>query len=138
MPMAIGEHHLAIEALAVLEILGRQQWVSIPNTPPLLPGALAWRGRALGVFDLGPALGVDALVVPNTRARNVVVRIADDTVAMSVDSVLEVRRVGVDALRPVHAASWLTESGIPCRGETEIEGELIAVLDLDAWARRMR
>jgi chemotaxis signal transduction protein len=136
MPMALGQHRLAVDALAVLEILGVQQWVAIPNTPPLLPGALAWRGRAIGVFDLGPALDLPALQVPNTRGRNVIVSVGDDTVALSVDRALEVYRVGGRDIRPIHALSWVADSGLPCRGEVEHEGQMIAVLDLEGWSRR--
>jgi chemotaxis signal transduction protein len=138
MPLEIGEFRLAVDALGVLEILGRQEWVAIPTTPPLLPGAVAWRGRALGLLDLGPALGLDPLVVPATRARNLVLTVADDTLAMSVDRVLEVQRVGGDELTPIHAASWVAESGLPCRGEFVMDDEVVAVLDLDGWARRFR
>jgi chemotaxis signal transduction protein len=136
MPMALGEHRLAVDALAVLEILGTQQWVAIPNTPPLLPGALAWRGRAIGVFDLGPALELPPLSVPNTRSRNLIVKAGDDTVALSVDRALEVCRMADADLRPVHATSWVVDSGLPCRAEFEFEGQMIALLDLDGWARR--
>jgi chemotaxis signal transduction protein len=136
MPMALGEHRLAVDALAVLEILGVQQWVAIPNTPPLLPGALAWRGRAIGVFDLGPALELPALRVPNTRSRNVIVSAGTDTLALSVDRALEVCRISNADIRPVHATSWVADSGLPCRSEFEYEGLMIAVLELESWARR--
>ena len=138
MPMALGEHRLAVDALSVLEILGTQRWVAIPNAPPMLPGAVAWRGRALGLFDLGPALELPALLPPNTRARNLIMRIGEDTVAMSIDRVLEVRSLGADELRGVHATGWLVDNGLPCVGEFEFDGEMIGVLDLEAWARRMR
>lgn len=138
MPMALGEHRFAVDALAVLEILGVQQWVAIPNTPPLLPGALAWRGRAIGVFDLGPALELPALRVPSTRSRNVIVSAGDDTVALSVDRALEVCRIPNADIRPVHATSWVADSGLPCRSEFEFEGQMIAVLELESWARRKK
>jgi chemotaxis signal transduction protein len=136
MPVALGEHRLAIDALSVLEILGVQQWVAIPNTPQLLPGAIAWRGRAIGIFDLGPALELPPLQIPNTRSRNVIVSAGDDTVALSVDRALEVCRVAPDDLRPVHATSWVSDSGLPCRAEFELDGQMVAVLDLEGWARR--
>lgn len=136
MPMALGPHRLAVDALSVLEILGVQQWVSIPNTPSLLPGALAWRGRAIAVFDLGPALELPALQAPNTRSRNVIVSVGDDTVALSVDRALEVCRVTGADIRPMHALSWIADRGLPCRGEVQVEGEMIAVLELEGWSRR--
>ncbi|PRP95243.1 CheW-like domain protein [Enhygromyxa salina] len=144
MPVALGAHHVAVEALAVLEILGPREWVRIPNTRPLLPGALAWRGRAIGVLDLAPALRLPALEAPNTRGRNAVLRVDDDVVVITIDRVLEVRRASVDAIKPVHATRWLVERGVPCRGELELELErdldtdVIPVLDLEAWASMHR
>ncbi|PRQ04117.1 CheW-like domain protein [Enhygromyxa salina] len=134
MPMVIGEHRIAVEALSVLEILGPQQWVAIPNTPPMLPGALAWRGRAVGVLDLGPALDLPTLSAPSTRNRNAILQLTDDTVALSVDRVLEVCRAAADAIAPVHAASWVVDGGLPCRGEIELDELVVPILDLDAWA----
>jgi chemotaxis signal transduction protein len=136
MPIALGEHRLAVDAPAVLEILGVQQWVAFPSTASMLPGALAWRGRAIGVFDLGPSLDLPPLQVPNTRSRNVILSVGDDTVAISVDRALEVCRVARNEIRPVHATSWVADSGLPCRGEIEFEGQMIAVLELDGWGRR--
>lgn len=138
MPIALGEQRLAVDALSVLEILGSQRWVAIPHAPPLLPGALAWRGRALGVFDLGPALEQPALEVPHTRSRNAILKVADDTVAMSVDRVLEVRSMRRAEIRPMHATGWLADTGLPCIGEFELDGQMVGVLDLELWARRMR
>ncbi|KIG14211.1 hypothetical protein DB30_06960 [Enhygromyxa salina] len=134
MPVALGGHHVAVDALTVLEILGPREWVPIPHTPPLLRGALAWRGRAVGVFDLGPALRAPALEPPHTRSRNAVLRVGEDTLVMSVDRVLEVRAVESHAIKPVHATRWLVERGMPCRGELEFDGDVIPVLNLEAWA----
>lgn len=133
MPMTLGEHRLAVEALSVLEILGPHEWVGIPNTPPFLPGALAWRGRAIAVLDLGPALGLPPLRAPSSRARNVVIQIRDDTLSLSVDRVLEVLRVENSAIRPIHAASWIAEAGLPCKGETVVDEIVVPLLDLEAW-----
>jgi chemotaxis signal transduction protein len=138
MPVALGEHRLAVDALSVLEILGTQRWVAIPNAPPLLPGALAWRGRALGVFDLGPALEQPRLEVPHTRNRNAIIKLGEDHLAMSVDRVLEVRSLPREQVKPVHATGWLADGGLPCVGEFELDGEMIAILDLELWVRRMR
>ncbi len=134
MPMMLGEHRLAVEALSVLEILGPREWVSIPNTPAFLPGALAWRGRAVALLDLGPALGLPALIAPASRSRNIVLKMTDDTLSLSVDRVLEVLRVERAQIQPLHAASWIADAGLPCRGETLLDGVVVPLLDLEAWA----
>ena len=138
MPMMLGEHRLAVEALSVLEILGPREWVSIPNTPPFLPGALAWRGRAVALLDLGPALGLPALTAPTSRSRNIVLKVSDDTVSLSVDRVLEVLRVERSEIQSLHAASWIADAGLPCRGEVLLDEVVVPLLDLEAWATANR
>jgi chemotaxis signal transduction protein len=138
LPVVVAEHHLAVDALTVLEILGPREWVAIPNTPPMLRGAVAWRGRAVGLFDLGPIWALPPLAAPHTRARNVAVRVGDETIVMTVDGVLELREVEADAITPVHATRWIVERGLPCRGETAFDGAVIPILDLEAWANAQR
>lgn len=138
LPVVVGEHCLCVETLTVLEILGPCAWVAIPNTPPLLRGALAWRGRAVGLFDVGPALSLPPLAASTTRARNVVMRIGDEIIVVSVDSVLEIRRVPANAITPVHATRWVVERGLPCRGETQLDDVVVPILDLEAWALAQR
>ena len=134
MPMMLGERQLAVEALSVLEILGPHQWVAIPNTPPFLPGAIAWRGRAIAVLDLGPALGLPPLRAPASRARNIVIQLRDDTLSLSVDRVLEVLRIDASEIRPIHAATWIADAGLPCKGEMVLDEVVVPLLDLEAWA----
>ena len=131
LPIVLGAHHLGVDALTVVEILGPREWVALPNTPPLLRGAVAWRGRAVAFFDLGPALSQPPLAEPTTRVRNVVLRIGDETAVISVDSVLEIppgqrRRDHGRCTRP---AGW-PSVGCRCRGETELDGAMIPILGL--------
>lgn len=138
LPVVVGEQQFGVAALTVLEILGPREWVAIPNTTRLLCGALAWRGRGVGLIDLGPTLGLPPLAAPTTRSRNVVLQIGDETVVMSVDAVLEIRGVQDSAITPVHATRWVVDRGLPCRGETVFDGSVIPILDLEAWANTHR
>jgi chemotaxis signal transduction protein len=133
LPIAVGDRLLAVDALCVVEILGLRSWVAIPRAPAAVPGAIAWRGRAIALLDLGPALGLPALGEPNTRNRNLVVRISDDTVALGADRVLE-------TLRPSEAPTLhpASELDLPRHGELVIGDALVSVLDLERWVRSYR
>ncbi len=133
LPLMLGNQILAVSALAVIEIVGTIAWVAIPSAPQSVPGALAWRGRALGLLDLGPALGLEPARPPTTRARNVILRAAADIVALSVDRVLELRTPTAE-LDPPHAAAI----ELPCLGELVIQDRVVPVLDLDAWVNDLR
>ncbi|MCA9697046.1 MAG: chemotaxis protein CheW [Myxococcales bacterium] len=132
LPFELGGHLLAIDAGIVTEVNGPREWVAIPRAPATIPGALAWRGRALAVIDLGIALQLEPLAAPRSRSRNLIVQLSDDTVVLTVDRVREARPA--TALAPVHAA----ELGLPGLGELEIDGRMALVIDLEAWLQTVR
>jgi chemotaxis signal transduction protein len=133
LPIEIGERLLALDALAVVEILGARPWIAIPRAPAGVPGAIAWRGRALALLDLGPALGHPPIAEPDSRSRNLVVRVSDDIVAIAADRVLEV-------WRPSEPATFnpAIELDLPRLGELVIAGALVCILDLERWVRSFR
>jgi chemotaxis signal transduction protein len=132
LPFELGGRVLAIDALSVVEILGRREWLAIPRAPETMPGALAWRGRALVLLELGPLLGLAQREGTSTRERNLVIRLDDDFVVLGVDRVLEARRatlIGHD-----HAV----ELALPRLGEFEFEDMPVPVIDIDRWVRSKR
>jgi chemotaxis signal transduction protein len=133
LPIEVGGRMLALDALAVVEILGVRPWIAIPRAPSAVPGAIAWRGRALALLEVGPALGLPAIAEPNSRSRNLVVRIADDTVVLGADRVLE-------ACRPSEPATNnpAIEFELPRLGEFVLGDSLVCVLDLETWVRSCR
>jgi chemotaxis signal transduction protein len=54
LPLQLHGVWLAIEASHVQEIVSGRAWVALPGASAEVPGVLAWRGRAIGVLDLGP------------------------------------------------------------------------------------
>lgn len=133
LPIEIGGRLLAVDALAVLEILGMRSWIAIPRAPAAIPGAVAWRGRALALLDLGSALGLGPLVGPDTRNRNLVIRVSDDVVVLGADRVLEAQRPS-EPLGFSHAV----ELDLPRHGEFVLDGTLVSVVDLERWVRAKR
>lgn len=132
LPFDLGDHLLAIDATVVLEVIGPREWVALPKAPASIPGALAWRGRALALIDLGPTLELGPVTAPHTRARNLVVGLSDDSVVLTVDRVREAR--AATELDPVHAL----DLGLPAHGEFELDDRPALVIDLEQWVRRLR
>jgi len=133
LPIEIGGRLLAVDAAAVVEILGARAWIAIPRAPAAIPGALAWRGRALALLDLGPALGLPTLTGSETRTRNLVLRLRDDVVVLGADRVLEALRPSAP-IRPSHAV----ELDLPRHGELQLGDRLVSVLDLERWVLGLR
>ena len=49
----IDQVWIALLAESVQEVIGERAWVAIVGAPAELPGAVAWRGRAIALLDLG-------------------------------------------------------------------------------------
>jgi chemotaxis signal transduction protein len=91
---------------------------------------IAWRARAVPVVDLSSFLpGVEH---GQPRSRTLIVRTAQSTVAVPVDAVTEVVHVPRDMLRVPHAVRAEVATA-----ETELHGQLMAVVDLSALVGRL-
>lgn len=132
LPFELAGRVLAVDALSVVEILGERPWLAIPRAPATMPGALAWRGRALVLLELGPLLGQAPREGTSTRSRNLVIRLDDDFVILGVDRVLEARR------SPLLGHDHAIELALPRIGDVDLDGTPVPVLDLDRWVRSQR
>jgi len=125
-PAKIGPAWVAVEAAYVHEILGARPWVPIPHASPNVPGVLAWRGRAIAVFDLGRLFeGGEPLRPGLERPRNLIVEALGCTLAMPVDAVHEVRELEGSEVRQSHATR-LPHSTM----EIEFRNAVAAVVDV--------
>lgn len=124
-PVQLGAEWLLVDASIVQEILGPETWLPIPRARPELPGVLAWRGRAIPVVDLGPALGLQVLQTGAARHRTLIVGSGRSLAAVPVDSAREVHALAPQELRSVHAARRPYATA-----ETELGGRLMPLIDL--------
>jgi hypothetical protein len=85
---------------------------------------MAWRGRAVAVLDLGPAVGEVGLA--DARGRTLVLEVGSDTIAVPVDRVREAR--APDASRPAHATRTSFSSV-----ELEVGGEVMPLFEPSEW-----
>ena len=125
-PARVGDVWLILEAERVQEVVGARPWVPVPHASRLLPGVLAWRGRAVAVFDLSVLVpGGEHLSLGQVRARTLIVETDGCLLAMPVDVVREVQEVDASRVQPAgeHAVS---HSSV----EVEIFGSVAPIVDL--------
>jgi chemotaxis signal transduction protein len=126
-PTKIGDIWMLLDALPVQEVLGARPWVPVPHSSSQIPGVLAWRGRAIAVFDLCTLLEDGSQLQPGVlRPRTVVVESRSCALAMPVDIVHEVAELDHAQIRPSHGTRMRHGSG-----EAEIFGSLAPILDVD-------
>ncbi len=122
--VALGSRWVAVRAAHVREVLGRAAVVPIPGGREGLVGVMAWRGRAVAVLDLGPAVGEVGLA--DARGRTLVLEVGSDTIAVPVDRVREAR--APDASKPAHATRTSFSSV-----ELEVGGEVMPLFEPSEW-----
>ena len=126
-PLKVASGWLAIEAASVREILGERPVVLIPGGSALLPGVVAWRGRAVAMLDLG---GGGLEVRGTLRGRTLIVEASGSMFAIAVEAVREVAEVESSAVRPAHVTRHAHATT-----EVELRGEPVPILDLASLVR---
>ncbi len=130
LPAKLDTMWLLIDAPAVLEVVGAVPWLRLPRAQRAVPGVVAWRAQAVPVVDLSAF--IPGAAAGEARARTLIVRVGQSTIALPVDAVTEVVHVPPEAMRIPHAV----QSEIAA-GETDVQGHLMALIDLDALVRRL-
>jgi chemotaxis signal transduction protein len=129
-PIRIRQTWLALDALCVEQILGQSKWMRVPLAPRAWPGVMAWRGRAVAILDLGLYCESGDVPWDGSASRHVIARAHGCSLAIPVDEVRESRAVEEQTVRP----SLVTRQRYSQR-EIELEGQILAVLDLEELVR---
>ena len=124
-----GEHY-GIETAHVLEVIPLRGLTPVPSTPSWVLGLVNHRGRVLPVFDLRRLLELTGQGVPE-EVRVVAVEAGGMAFGIFADAVAGTVRLGADEVAPPPA---------PLPGDRRalirgVAGEMVAVLDLEAFAR---
>lgn len=97
--VAVGEDSYAVELLRVQEVGRTVPIVAMRGAAPSVLGAMNLRGRIVPVFDLGLWLGTGR-VIPDERARIVVVERDNELIGALVSAVDDVVTLGPDRIEP--------------------------------------
>jgi chemotaxis signal transduction protein len=133
LPVQLNGIWVAFDAGYIQEVLGRKPWVPIPGAKSQVPGILGWRGRAVGVLDLGSLLNLgNPLQAGESRERTAVVQIGQNTLAIPVDLVREVQEVNEQQLQGVQGR----HDGL-ASSQVQLNGVPVPIIDLPAVLHRM-
>lgn len=102
--VTVGQDSYAVELLRVQEVGRTAPIVAMRGAAPSVLGAMNLRGRIVPVFDLGLWLGTGA-VVPDERARIVVVERDNELIGALVSAVDDVVTLGPERIEPPLMAS---------------------------------
>jgi chemotaxis signal transduction protein len=128
LPVQVQSVSIAIDARHVHEIMSPQPAVLLPGARAEIPGVMAYRGRAIGLFDFAAVAEGLAPGDIARRPRVLVVQAGGNTLAAPVDSVREVREMPADALLPPRLTSQKFSTA-----EVEIDGVIMPVFDFAAF-----
>lgn len=124
LPLQVAGAWIAVDARRVVEILGPSAITVIPGTPRIVPGVVAFRGRAIAVIDVASLVGSAEGARGEPRARTVVVEMGASTIALPADAVREVIEVAGDELAPPLASEPWSDARVM------VLGALAPVLDV--------
>lgn len=130
-PFRHRQNWYAVDASHVEQILGAQPWMRVPGAPPLFPGVMAWRGRAMAVLDLAqlpiePA-GDESAAVNERPPRTLVLTLQGCALGIPTDEVREALPLETLQLLPLRLNRVRF-----ARNEFELQGHIAVVLDMPA------
>lgn len=118
-----------VDINSVREIIRMQAVTHVPNAPDFVEGVINLRGRVIPIVDLRKRFGLN-VSDETSDTRVVVVDIAGQNIGIIVDAVIEVLRLGADAIEP--ASSLITtEDSYYLEGIAKLNSKLLILLDLD-------
>src|SRR6266508_4482171 len=129
LPLQVQSVSVAIDARQVQEIMGQRAAVFLPGARSEIPGVVAWRGRAVGVFDFAAVTdGLTPLDEGPPRSRTLVVQVGANTLAVPVDAVREVREVTDECIRAPRVTAQKFAAA-----EVELDGVVMPIFDFAAF-----
>lgn len=113
-----GVQELALSAIAIREVISiaPDRITPIPNTSPLILGALNLRGRVIWVADLGQLLG-ESTVLNTERAEISIIAVEDQEiiVGLAVDKIVGMEWLNIEAVKTL--TNTADNVAAFCRGE---------------------
>jgi purine-binding chemotaxis protein CheW len=125
----VGDILVGVDITLVEEINRHVDETPVPHAPSFVCGVLNLRGDVVTVVDLRMILGLPA-AKPGESTRAVIVRSRDEQIGLRVDRIADVvrsRREDIDPVPP----NLSGVDGRLFRGVYKLEGELLAILDVD-------
>ena len=94
----VGGQEFGFNVFEVERVIGYEEPLSLPQSPPYLQGTVRFGDDAVPIIDLRKRLDVDAPIQDQTRI--VIIDLDKGRVGLVVDAVLEVMKVSAESVRP--------------------------------------
>lgn len=101
----VGTERFAFRVAEVEEALDAPGLVAVPNAPAGMRGQLVHRERTVSAYDAAWAFGVTRAGEPASTGTALVLRVADDRVALVVDDVEDLASLDSGTMRPAPAGT---------------------------------
>ena len=124
----LAREEYGVDVRLVQEIIRVTEITPVPRAPESIRGVINLRGRIIPVIDLKKKLGLGD-VVPDKRARIVVVKLRERLVGLLVDSASQVLKVPVSTIDPAPDAVVEIDADF-IRGVAKLPDRLIILMDL--------
>jgi purine-binding chemotaxis protein CheW len=96
----VGNHHLAVEAALVQEVIPRVPCTAVPQTNPEVDGLINLRGQIVLAINLHRRLALDESQ-PSPSQANLIVHTHDGLISLRVDQLGDVIPLDQDRLEPI-------------------------------------
>jgi purine-binding chemotaxis protein CheW len=124
----LAREEYGVDVRLVQEIIRVSEITPVPRAPLSIRGVINLRGRIIPVIDLKKKLGLGD-VVPDKRARIVVVKLRERLVGLLVDAASQVLKVPVSTIDPAPDAVVEIDADF-IRGVAKLPDRLIILMDL--------
>ena len=126
---AIGDEQYGVAIMAVREIKGWSTITVLPNQPDYMRGVLNLRGVMVPIIDLRCRFS-QGLTEATPMHIVIVVQVANKTIGLLADRVLDIVSVDTAQIQPVPHVSRLGQGNF-LAGLVTVQDGMIALLDLD-------
>ena len=127
---SLGEYLFAVDIMRIREILLPQKLSPLPRVSQLLEGVINLRGAVIPVMNMRKLFGMPE-AVENSAGKLLVVSLARQTLALAVDTVLEVITVSATDIKPpLDAADGIGVEHL--LGVFLSDDRVIMILDIDS------
>lgn len=125
----IETDEFAVDIKNVQEIIKMINIAHVPRAPKFVEGVINLRGSIVPVLNLRERFGIQKIPY-NRNTRIIVVNIASKQVGLIVDSVSEVIRIQLSAIKDPPTEAIYHDTGL-VKGMAEINGRIVIIVDLE-------
>ena len=126
---SVGGREFGVDIMSVREIRGWSGTTPIPNSPPAVLGVVNLRGTIVPVVDLRVCFAIQRIEPTRTDVM-FIVKVADRTVGLLVDSISDILSVRDSDIQPIREVGEASRDS-PVSQIIVLEGRLVGLIALE-------